>query len=157
MASTATRASSRVDLGAFTSYAEAQRVVDYLADRRFPVERVTIVGRDLEYVEQPTGRFGYPEAITRGSFIGGVLGALVGWVFGLFNWVDPLVSGLTLAFYGLIIGSFWGAISGGVMHLLSRGQRDFRSVAGMRANRYEVLVDAEVAEEAARVLSEFRR
>lgn len=157
MAATQTGASSRVVLGEFSSYADAQRVVDYLADRRFPVHRVTIVGRDLEYVEQPMGRFGYPEAITRGSFIGGVLGALVGWVFGLFNWVDPLVSGLALAFYGLIIGSFWGAISGGLMHLLSRGQRDFRSVAGMRASRYEVLVDAEVAEEAARVLSEVQR
>jgi hypothetical protein len=157
MASTATRASSRVVLGTFTSYPEAQRVVDYLADRRFPVERLTIVGRDLEYVEQPTGRFGYPEAITRGSLIGGVLGALVGWVFGLFSWVDPLVSGLALAFNGLIIGSIWGAISGGLLHLLSRGRRDFRSVTSVRAKRYEVLVDSEVADEAARMLSEFRR
>jgi hypothetical protein len=155
MAATETRASPRIVLGEFSSYADAQRVVDSLSDRRFPFHRVTIVGRDLEYVEQPTGRFGYPEAITRGSFIGGVLGALVGWVFGLFSWVDPLVSGLALAFYGLIIGSIWGAISGGLMHLLRRGRHDFRSVTGMRAKRYEVLVDEEVAEEAARVLSGF--
>ena len=152
-----TRASPRVVLGTFTSYKEAQKVVDYLADRRFPIKRVTIVGRDLEFVEQPTGRFGYPEAATRGSLTGGVLGALIGWIFGLFNWVDPLVSGLGLALYGLVLGSVWGAVSGALMHLFSRGRRDFTSVTGMRAKRYEVLVDAEVADEAARALSEFQR
>ena len=43
------------------------------------------------------------------------------------------------------------------MHLFSRGRRDFTSVTGMRAKRYEVLVDAEVADQAARALSEFQR
>jgi hypothetical protein len=151
---TATRRTPRHVLATFTSYADAERLVDYLADRRFPVEKVTIVGRDLELVEQPTGRYGWPDAATRGSLIGGILGALAGWLFGLFNWVDPLVSGLSLALYGAFIGSLWGAISGALMHWATGGRRDFSSVRGMRANRFEVLVDADVAEEAARLLSE---
>jgi hypothetical protein len=38
------------------SYAEAEAVVDRLADDGFPVEHVSIVGRDLEYVEQVIGQ-----------------------------------------------------------------------------------------------------
>jgi hypothetical protein len=37
---------------------------------------------------------------------------------------------------------------------LSRGRRDFDSVAGLSADRYEVLVDDEVASEAARLLGD---
>ena len=53
----------------------------------------------------PLGGSGTRKAATRGSLTGGVLGALIGWIFGLFNWVDPLVSGLGLALYGLVLGS----------------------------------------------------
>lgn len=156
LATTQRGGATRRVLATVSSYPEAVKLVDYLADRRFPVDRVTIVGRDLELVEQPTGRFGYPEAATRGSIIGGVLGGLIGWFFGLFDWVDPLVSGFELALYGLVIGSIWGTISGALMHWASGGRKDFSSVTGMRARRYEVLVDDEVAEEAARLLVDFR-
>jgi hypothetical protein len=149
-----TAAPARRVLGTFENYADAERVVDYLADRRFPVERLTIVGRDLELVEQPTGRYLWYDAATRGSIIGGILGAAIGWIFGAFNWVDPVSSGLALAFYGLVIGSIWGAISGALMHWLTGGRRDFSSIRGMRASRYEVLVDDEVAERAIRLLAE---
>ena len=43
-------------LGEFTSYREAERMVDRLADVGFPVERVRIVGTGLRSVEQVTGR-----------------------------------------------------------------------------------------------------
>jgi hypothetical protein len=35
----------------FGSYREAGRAVDRLSDRGFPVQRVAIVGRDLQLVE----------------------------------------------------------------------------------------------------------
>ena len=40
----------------FSSYADAQRAVDYLSDEDFPVEHLTIVGSDLRQVERVTGR-----------------------------------------------------------------------------------------------------
>jgi hypothetical protein len=38
------------------SYGEAERAVDYLSDKHFPVRHTAIVGRGLSNVEQVTGR-----------------------------------------------------------------------------------------------------
>ena len=46
-------------IATFDNYADAERAVDYLSDQRFEVNRVAIVGRDLEYVEQVLGRLNY--------------------------------------------------------------------------------------------------
>jgi len=47
---------ARQVIATFDNYADAERAVDYLSDRGFGVNRVAIVGRDLEYVEQVLGR-----------------------------------------------------------------------------------------------------
>jgi hypothetical protein len=143
-------------VASFDRYPEAERAVDFLADRRFPVERVSIVGRDLEYVEQVTGRMTLGRAALNGALTGALIGVLVGWLFGLFNWFDPLVSAFWLALDGLWFGALVGALMGLLLHALSRGRRDFSAVGGMRANRYEVLVDAAVADEAEHLLSELQ-
>ena len=43
-------------------------------------------------------------------------------------------------------------IVGLIIHAMQGGRRDFASVAVMRPQRYEVLVDADVADEALRLL-----
>ena len=43
-------------VGSYAAYAEAQRAVDLLSDRGFPLEGVGIVGRDVRLVERVTGR-----------------------------------------------------------------------------------------------------
>jgi heat induced stress protein YflT len=145
----------RRTVASYATYQEAERAVDHLADERFPVERVSIVGRGLEFVEQVTGRMGYREAALRGAVSGALVGALVGWLFGLFDWFDPLLAAAWLAFQGLWFGALVGAFIGLGLHALMRGRRDFVSVAGMRAEGYEVVADDEVAEEAARLLAGF--
>jgi hypothetical protein len=52
----------------------------------------------------------------------------------------------------LWIGALVGATMGLIAKALMRGARDFTSVGGMQADRYEVLVDNEVADEAMRQL-----
>jgi hypothetical protein len=146
---------ARRTIASYPIYREAERAVDHLADQRFPVERVSIVGRDLRFVEQVTGRMGYPEAALRGAISGAFVGFLVGWLFGIFDWFEPLLSAAWLAFQGLWFGAIVGALVGLGLHALMRGRRDFSSVAGMRADRYDVVVDDEVAEEAARLLAGF--
>jgi hypothetical protein len=47
-------------VGSYTSYLDAQKAVDYLADQQFPVHLVSIVGNDLKMVERVTGRLSYP-------------------------------------------------------------------------------------------------
>jgi hypothetical protein len=141
-------------IASYSTYREAERAVDHLADRRFPVERVAIVARDLKFVERVMGRMGYKEAALKGAVSGAFVGVLVGWLFGVFDWFNPLLAAAWLAFQGLWFGALVGALIGLAMQWLKRGRRDFDSVAGMEAERFDVTVDDEVAAEAARLLAE---
>jgi hypothetical protein len=148
---------ARQVIATFDNYADAERVVDYLSDRGFEVNRVAIVGRDLEYVEQVMGRLNYGGAALRGAGSGALVGALIGWIFGLFNWIDPVVSALVLAGYGLVFGAIVGALFGLLAHALQRGRRDFHSVSGLRPKYYDVVADVEVADRALQILTTANR
>ena len=43
-------------VGIYNSYADAQKAVDYLADEKFEVQNLAIVGTDLKSVERVLGR-----------------------------------------------------------------------------------------------------
>ena len=148
----ADRPPSRRQVATYSSYADAQRAVDYLSDQNFAVERVAIVAEGLRFVEQVTGRLDSGRAALSGALSWGLLGAFIGLLLGLFT---PGV-GLALAARGLLFGLVAGAISGALTYAASRGRRDFTSVGGMQADRYAIMVDDEVSEEAARVLEGLR-
>jgi uncharacterized membrane protein len=144
---------AQVVIGSFGSYAEAERAVDQLSDQQFPVEHTAIVGRGLTTVEQVTGRLTMKKAGLQGLASGALLGAVLGWLFGLFNWVNPLISGLLLAAYGAVIAAFIGGALGVLGHALTGGRRDFTSTSSMRAETYDVLVAPEHAERARAILA----
>jgi hypothetical protein len=148
---------ARQVIATFDNYADAERAVDYLSDQRFEVNRVAIVGRDLEYVEQVLGRLNYGGAALRGAGSGALVGALIGWIFGLFNWIDPLISALVLAGYGLIFGAIMGALFGVLVHALQRGRRDFHSISRLQPRSYDVVADVEVADRALQILTSGNR
>ncbi|MET0188382.1 MAG: general stress protein [Pseudonocardia sediminis] len=152
--SKAPTAGVRRQVAVFDHYAAAERAVDHLSDIGFPVEKVAIVGHDLTYVEQVTGRLTFPGAAWRGALTGALPGALIGWIFGLFSWIDPLIAGLLLALYGLAFGAVVGAVLGLLVHALQRGRRDFVAVSQVAPSRFEILVDEDVADEAARLITE---
>jgi hypothetical protein len=141
-------------IASFPDYLQAQYAVDALADRRLPVERLAIVGAGLQSYEQITGRKGYGRATVQGLGSGAVVGALLGWLFGLFSLIEPLVSAIVLAVWGLLIGAVIGAVIGLIAHALSGGRRDFSSVSTVRAERYDVLAEADVAAEMERAIAE---
>lgn len=143
---------NRRTIASYSTYAEAERAVDYLSDQGFPVERVAIIGHDLQLVEQVVGRLNHGRAALSGAASGALPGALIGWLFGLFNWLDPVLSALLLALYGLIFGAVVGAVLGLLMYSMRRGRRDFASVSAMQPSRYEVVADTEVADRAAGLL-----
>ena len=143
---------ARRTVATYQVYRDAQRAVDYLSDEHFPVERVTIVAEGLRFEEQVTGRLGWGRALINGALGGASTGIFIGFVFGLFSLVTPLVSALTLALYGLVFGAIVGALFGLLFYSFSGGQRDFTSVGNIRAQRYDVVVDGEVADEAQRLL-----
>jgi heat induced stress protein YflT len=139
------RTPRRVEVASYDSYAEAQRAVDYLSDERFPVERVAIVAENLRLVEQVTGRMGYGRAALHG--VG--LGALIGLIFGFFLGAFSSYIAILWLIYGAVIGLIVGLIN----HALSGGRRDFSSIEGIQAGRYNVMVDEEVADEASQLLA----
>jgi hypothetical protein len=61
-----------------------------------------------------------------------------------------------LALYGLIFGAILGTIIGLTAQALMGGRRDFSSMGSIEADRYNVMADEEVAEEASRLLAGLR-
>lgn len=136
----------------YHDYAGAQRAVDALSDQGFPVQKVQVVARDLRLVEYVTGRRTTWTAALEGAASGAAIGALIGFVLGLFSLVDPLVAGWILGLWGLVAGGVLGAVLGAVGHWLTGGRRDFDSRSAFEAGSYDLLVDADAADEARRLL-----
>jgi hypothetical protein len=147
--------SARHTIETDSSYREAERTVDWLADQGFAVEHVSIVGTGLRYVEDVSGRLTTGRSAALGAAQGAMLGVLFGLLFGLFFTDAASFFGVVL--YGLVAGTAWGAIWGALLHYAQRGRRDFGSVARTVADRYEVQVDDQVADEAARLLEQMSR
>jgi hypothetical protein len=133
----------------YTTYDEAQRLVDGLSDAGFPVERVRIIGHDMYSVEQVTGRLTKGRAALLGAGGGAWWGLLIGLLLALFA---PNASGvITVLALGLVIGAIWGAVFGFVAQWATDGRRDFSSVKDLVARRYTVEVDAGYLDEAVKI------
>lgn len=145
--------SARRSLITYGTYAEAQRAIDYLSDQNFPVQRTAIVAEGLRFVEQVTGRLNYGRALLNGALSGASTGLFVALLLGLFGFTGPSAGLISLALSGLVFGAILGAVLGVVGYAMMGGRRDFTSVSGMQAERYSVMVDAEVADEALRLLN----
>jgi hypothetical protein len=145
-----TTAPSRRTIASYSTYAEAERAVDWLSDHGFAVERSAIVGTGLRSVEQVTGRMTPGRAAAIGAGQGALIGALFALLFGIF-FSGPDFAELLL--YSLVTGAVFGALYGALFqYAASGGKRDFVSSADIEADRYEVQVDEATAGEATRVL-----
>ena len=137
-------------LAVYDDYSAAQKAVDFLSDKEFPVQNCMIVGTDLKRVERITGRL-TTGRVALGGLISGVwLGLFVGLVFALFT--DEKVLGVVLS--TVVIGALFGVIWALVGYALTRGQRDFSSVTSVVATKYEVLVEHKVAAQARELLAQ---
>ncbi len=137
-------------VGSYPTYAEAQRAVDYLSDKEFPVQQVTIVGVDLMQVERVTGRLTWPKVLGGGVISGAWLGLFIGLMLSLlFSSPHPLEALTT----GLVAGVFFGLITSAIPYSMARGTRDFSSTLQLVAGRYDVLCDPQNAEQARDLLA----
>ena len=134
------------------SYDEAERAVDWLSDKNFPMQHVAIVGTGLRYIEQISGRVTTSSAALTAGGQGAMIGLFWGLLFGLFFTLDTGGFFGVLA-YSVLVGIVFGAIFGAVSHYASGGRRDFASVAQTRADRYEVQVDEAFADQAMQLLA----
>lgn len=95
-------------IASFDPYEDAQALVDRLADGGFPVERLAIVGRDLEIVERVTGRLDTGRAALAGGAPGALAGAALGLLFGLWFTHDGVSLGAILLSW-FAVGTLVGA------------------------------------------------
>ena len=136
-------------VGIYQTYADAQNAVDYLADERFDVQNLAIVGTDLKSVERVLGRRTWGTVIGQGVQSGVSTGLLVGLVMLIFTKPTSILALLLVA---LAIGVLLGVGFSAAAYAMSRGRRDFTSVTQTIATKYEVLCEHKVAAQAREML-----
>jgi hypothetical protein len=136
-------------VGIYNSYADAQKAVDYLADEKFEVQNLAIVGTDLKSVERVLGRRNWGTVVTQGMQSGISTGLLVALVMLIF--AQP-GSFLLLLAVSLAIGIALGVGFSAAAYAMSRGKRDFTSITQTVATKYEVLCEHKVAAQAREML-----
>ena len=137
-------------VGIYSSYADAQKAVDFLADEKFEVRNLAIVGTDLKSVERVLGRRTWGTVILSGVQSGISTGLLVALVLLIF--VPPEGSFLLLLLTALLIGVVIGVTFAAAAYGFTRGKRDFTSVTQTVATKYEVLCEHKVAAQAREML-----
>src|SRR5690349_19833087 len=137
-------------VGSYTSYLDAQKAVDYLADQQFPVQMVSIVGNDLKMVERVTGRLTYPRVALSGALSGMWFGLFVGVMLSFFSTTPGYFSIVT----SVLMGAAFFMLFGIVTYAMQRGKRDFTSTSQVVATNYDVVVSFEAAHEARRLLQQ---
>lgn len=138
-------------VGLYNSYEDAQKAVDYLADNRFEVQNLAIVGTELKQVERVLGRRSWGTVIGQGVQSGITTGLLVGIVMMLFA---PTRNFLALLLVALVIGIVLGIGFQALGYAMSRGRRDFTSITQVVATKYEVLCEHKVAAKAREMLQQ---
>ena len=93
----------------FDDYETAQRAVDRLSDDGFPVEKLDIVGSELQLVERVTGRLTRGRAAVAGALTGLWAGLLFGILIGLFTTGHSFFA---VAATGAALGAVWARSSG---------------------------------------------
>ena len=138
-----------LSVGTYDSYADAQKAVDHLADEKFPVENLAIVGTDLRQVERFTGRLSWGKVALGGLASGAWIGLFVGLLLGLFTdegWAQIILLSL-----------LWGAVFMLILALVgyaaTGGRRDFTSQSVTIASHYEIFCQHQHADQARELLA----
>jgi hypothetical protein len=143
---------TRRAVSSVSRYEDAEHAVDWLSDHAFPVDRVSIVGTGLRYVEQVSGSMTAGKAALTGIGYGALLGLLWGLLSSvLFTTDDASFWGLMA--FGIVVGMVFGGLVGGISQAWTDSNRDFTSTAATRADHYEVQVEDGYAAEAQRLLA----
>ncbi|WP_081737715.1 general stress protein [Arthrobacter sp. H41] len=137
-------------VGRYTAYLEAQKAVDYLADNKFPVEKVSIIGNDLKTVERVTGRLSYPRVALASAATGAWFGFFVGLILTLFGGSEAVSTVIS----SMALGAVFWLLFGVITYAFQRGKRDFTSTSQVIATSYDVIVDPEVSSDARRQLQQ---
>ena len=127
----------------YPDHASAEEAVRRLVKDGFPMQNVSIVGRDFRVVEEPigfitTGDFAKFGAVT-GAWVGGLFGLLIGAAFLVLPGVGPVI--IAGPFSAAVLGGIEGALAGAALGALS-GALVGWGVPKDQALKYEAQVKA---------------
>jgi hypothetical protein len=138
----------QVSLGSYTTYTEAQSVVDRLADVPFEVETPQIVRGDLRLQVHVVGRLTWVRTLLAGIAGGAWFGMLVGLLLTRLS----ATAFLPAMAWGFTCGAVFGGAFAAAGFGLTRKRRGFISVSSTAPSRFDILVapmDGERARELA--------
>jgi hypothetical protein len=136
-------------IASYGTYGEAQRAVDYLADKEFPLAGVAIVGVEPMLVERVAARLTWRRVLGGAVASGAWLGMFVGLLLTIFT---PSAGALPILI-GLVAGVAFAMISSAVSYAGRKGQRDFVSYSQLVARRYDVLAQPRSATQGRNLLA----
>lgn len=136
-------------VGVYDKYEQAQKAVDHLADQKFPVENLAIVGTDLKLVERVTGRKNWGSVIGNSVITGISTGLIIGLILGLFS---PQGQFLSIMLVAIPLAIVLNVVFGAIMYALSGGRRDFNSIRSTVPSKYEILCEHKYAAKARELL-----
>ncbi len=115
-------AADQAVVATYTNHSDAEAAVRSLSAAGLPVDRISIIGRNFETVEDVQGFYTPSDAArigaNEGAWVGGLFGLMLG-AFGFF--VLPLVGGLVVMgpLAGFLAGSIGGAGVGALINALA--------------------------------------
>lgn len=139
-------------IGTFDDYWSAHRTVERLKDGDFPVESTIIMAAGLHTVDREQGQVTTADVTRRGAISGLLIGAAVGWMLGLFGLTETSLSLPWLIINAAVLGAVLGAAVALLGYVITQGRRSFMSNQPVRADRYHIIADADLADRAVRLL-----
>jgi hypothetical protein len=134
------------------TFATLADVEDVLSRVDFPVDRTTIVGTDLRFVERVEGRMSTARAGGYGTVTGAWLGALVASFAAIFT-ADSAGAVLSMLFGGIMLGALFGAVFGVVAYRFAGPRGGITGNVTLVASRYELRTDPALADRLRGVLT----
>lgn len=136
-------------IAVYDDYEDAQRAVDYLSDRQFPVQLCAIVGTDLRSFEKVTGRLTWGRVLGLAAMQGLVWGIGFGILMSLF-WPN---GGINTMVSAVIIFLVINILTSAFAYQFTGRQRDFTSTTQIVATHYEIVVEPSHAYQARALLA----
>ena len=138
-------------VASFATLEEAERALDFLADRCLALTQISLVARP----PSPRGRLlaRYGRVAFDRATCGAAGGAFVGYVLSLLL-PTPATSGLELALSGITIGAVGGGLFGLCERAVSGGAGTLLALRRLAARRYDLAAAPEAAGVARRFLGE---
>ena len=135
-----------VPVATFAALGDVDDALSAATGEGFPIDRTTIVGTDLRFVEKVEGRLTIARAAGYGAVTGAWLGALIASFAAIFS-AHTVGGGLSMLFGGIVLGTAFGAVFGAVAFRVAGPHDGITGNPTLVAARYELRTAAELAGE----------